>query len=304
LQDFCYVEFIISSTKQMLISELFANPKYPDKFILEKFACYFLECSREQLWLHQEPLNPQILNQILTAYDKHVHKKQPLEYILGYVEFFKRKFFVDQNTLIPRPETEYMIQAVDERTSQQPQNANNLLLDIGTGCGVLWISCFLQHPDFFQQAILTDQYPETLQVAQTNHKNLIPTNQQQQFQFLSSNLLDFRSDFHNQYDQICLVANLPYIPEQDFEEGTADSVKNREPKKAFVGWDDWLDLYRIMLDQFIKIYNNSTKNQTTMFLEMMTRQIETLRKEYWEFFIFTPLKTFHFNIKILQAKLK
>jgi len=84
---------------------------------------------------------------VLVAYKSYVEDKKPLEYILGHVDFFGREFFVNEATLIPRPETEYMINSVTEfiqgqgtRNEEQenspksqvpsPTFQNNLLLDI------------------------------------------------------------------------------------------------------------------------------------------------------------------------------
>jgi methylase of polypeptide subunit release factors len=93
---------------------------------------------------------------------------------------------------------------------------------------------------------------------------------------------------------------LPYIPEETFEQNVADNVKKREPKPAFVGGDDGLDYYRIMLDQLIDLYPKNL----VMFLEMMTWQVDILRQLYDDKFIFEEVKTFHFNIRIVKAYLK
>jgi len=113
------------------------------------------------------------------------------------------------------------------------------------------------------------------------------------------------------------VANLPYIPEETFNENVADNVKNREPKPAFVGGDDGLDYYRIMLDQILalvesrkyKVENDREPSTfhllpVTMFLEMMTWQVDVLRQEFDQYFVFEEVKTFHFNIRIVKACLK
>ena len=99
---------------------------------------------------------------------------------------------------------------------------------------------------------------------------------------------------------VVLVANLPYIPEETFESNVSDNVKNREPKPAFVGGDDGLDYYRIMLDQIIEL---NPKN-LVMFLEMMTWQVDILRQLYDDTFVFEEVKTFHFNIRIVKCWLK
>lgn len=76
-----------------------------------------------------------IIQKTLTAYKSYVEDKRPIEYILGHVDFFDREFFVNEATLIPRPETEYMITAVTEYIQGQGNRGNgggNILLDIGT----------------------------------------------------------------------------------------------------------------------------------------------------------------------------
>lgn len=59
-------------------------------------------------------LSDEIIQKTFTAYKSYVEDKRPLEYILGHVDFFGREFFVNEATLIPRPETEYMINSVTE----------------------------------------------------------------------------------------------------------------------------------------------------------------------------------------------
>jgi release factor glutamine methyltransferase len=59
-------------------------------------------------------ISDDIIQKIHTAYKSYVEDKRPLEYILGHVDFFGKEFFVNEATLIPRPETEYMINSVSE----------------------------------------------------------------------------------------------------------------------------------------------------------------------------------------------
>lgn len=65
----------------------------------------------------------------------------PLEYIVGKVTFLGNDFVVNKHTLIPRPETEYMIEAINEFV----QTSDLVLLDVGTGCGVLGLSVLLHN---------------------------------------------------------------------------------------------------------------------------------------------------------------
>ena len=81
-----------------------------------------MQCSREELRTNtDQELSDEIIQKVLTAYKSYVEDKKPLEYILGHVDFFGKEFFVNEATLIPRPETEYMITAATEYI--QSQNA-------------------------------------------------------------------------------------------------------------------------------------------------------------------------------------
>jgi release factor glutamine methyltransferase len=99
----------------MKIQELLQNPKTQQKRVMENLICHFLDISREELWTKLDNgIDTNIETKIMQAYDDFVVKKKPLEYVLGYVEFLRNKFKIDERALIPRPETEYMIQAVNE----------------------------------------------------------------------------------------------------------------------------------------------------------------------------------------------
>jgi release factor glutamine methyltransferase len=99
----------------MKLSELFGREDLKEKFVLQKFLCEFLSCTREQLWTDMDKeLSDEIIQKTLVAYKSYVEDKRPLEFILGHVDFFGREFFVNEATLIPRPETEYMITAATE----------------------------------------------------------------------------------------------------------------------------------------------------------------------------------------------
>ena len=246
-------------------------------------------------------LDKNIYSAIQTAYQTYERDRKPIEYITGTVEFFGQQFMVNQHTLIPRAETEYMIQAVSEYCQILSSNsATTVLFDIGTGCGVLGISVLLQNSDTFSQAFFTDYSSETLEVAMQNIQTLLRS-ASLQLEVLKADLLDFIPHYSFSHQHIVLVANLPYIPEESFEHGVGEEVKKREPKMAFVGGDDGLDWYRKMLDQLIDFQQKGHIGSHTMFLEMMTRRVEKLREAYDQYRDFIEIKTFHFNIRIVQV---
>lgn len=99
----------------MTIESLISTPEYKEKFVLQKLICYFLDYTKEEMRINaSQEITADQEKKILDTYHDVVDNNKPLEYALGFVEFFKRKFHVDANTLIPRPETEYMIMAVTE----------------------------------------------------------------------------------------------------------------------------------------------------------------------------------------------
>lgn len=189
---------------------------------------------------------------------------------------------------------------------------------------------------------LTEYYPETLEVARRNLEsykkscqNDNSTTDIQQLatskilnntQLLHCSLLDHpvlqevimpTTDNQQPITNIIIVANLPYIPEQLFEDNVEDNVKLWEPKPAFVGGEDGLDWYREMLDQVISnqkqvagiqeqvssIQQLTTDKQhpITLFLEMMTWQVDILRQAYKNHFSFEEVATFHMNIRIVKV---
>jgi len=269
------------------------------------------------VWLSKEDLitkiddeiAPDLLSLLERDYSRFVDNKEPLEYILWYVEFANRRFFLDKRTLIPRPETEYMLEAVKEWISENNQQ-NHLLLDVWTGCWVLWISSFLVNPEKIEKLYLLDYFDGCLEVSEKNFAFHIDSQYHHKCSISQSNLLEtyinsLQTDSENKWLDILLVANLPYIPDDTFDTQVEDNVKLWEPRPAFVWWEDWLDLYREMFAQ-IKTARTwwKMKDHITMYLEMMTWQVEILQKEFDTWISFEEVKTFHFQIRIVKAIIK
>jgi len=286
----------------MKLQSFIQDPAFKKKFVLEKLLCHYLNKTRTELWIDADQEIPEdIAEKVREDYRAYEEDEKPLEYLLGYVEFFWTKFYVNENTLVPRPETEYMISAVTEHV-QEMENNKKILLDIWTWCWVLWCSVLLQNKESFDEVFLVDISEEALKVAEKNYNNLIWDGYNTRF--LKSNLCSFLENEQELIKDrdIILVANLPYIPNKTFEDNAPSNVQKWEPKVAFVWWDDWLDLYRVMFKQLKELTKEI--NSISMFLEMMTWQVDILREEFWEYMEFEEVKTFHFNIRIVKANFK
>ncbi len=294
----------------MTIRNLLTDSYYQQKKVLEKLLCHYVWLTKEELIIsYEKEITWEQLAAIKMWYDSYTKDKRPLEYIVGSVEFFKRKFKVDERCLVPRPETEYMIQWVNEHISLQPkENANNTLIDVGTWCGVLWLSVLLENPLYFNLAILTEYFEDTFTLAKENYKHYAEQINCETH-LVKCNLVEFLSWKHPDQEiafdiakdtNIILIANLPYIPDETFDTQAEDNVRKREPRPAFVGGKDGLDYYREMFKQLF----DSGLTETTLFLEMMTWQVDILRQEFEDRMNFAEIKTFHFNIRIVKATIK
>ena len=283
----------------MTIFDLLKSPQYTQKPILEKLVCHVIGLTKTELFSHtDQPVTEQQFAKIQEMYERYVNNKEPLEYILGYVTFAQLQFSVSPATIIPRPETEYMIEAVREFFALQ--TTPHILLDVWTWSGILWVATMYYENDHILEAYLCDLSSDALIIAQKNKETLLSPEQQATTTLLHCSLLDhptFKKIFQES-NPLILVANLPYIPDEMFATNADERITKREPTMAFVWGDDGLDLYRIMFDQIIT-YSTPTTH-ITMFLEMMTWQIDILAKEYAEHFSFSEVKTFHANIRILK----
>jgi len=290
----------------LALEKLLSNSSYPQKTILEKLVCHYCDLKKEDLFTQLDhEISTERLTMIKNWYHAYTVDKKPLEYIIWSVKFTWISFKVNPKTLIPRPETEYMIEAVNEHITNHSSNDFHIL-DVWTWCWVLGQAVYYHNQDSISQVLLTELDNETLEVAKSNAKSLFPSDAP--ISFLEASLLDHDNitSFLSHSPSI-LVANLPYIPEQLFDDNTDVWIKKREPKMAFVWGEDGCDLYRVMFDQLLKAIsswgNEAMSKDLTLFLEMMTRQVDVLRKEYPQL-EFEEVKTFHFNIRIVKATIK
>lgn len=145
---------------------------------------------------------------------------KPFQQIIGETEFYGLKIFVDENVLIPRPETEELLELAIEKIKNNFQNKALKILDIGTGSGIIPIVLKKKFPDAKVSAI--DYSEKALKVAQKN-ANL----HEVEIEFIYQDYLN--ENLNQKYDII--ISNPPYIG-IDEENEIADSVKDFEPKMA------------------------------------------------------------------------
>ena len=170
---------------------------------------------------------------------------RPIPYILGAWEFWGLGFKVDERVLIPRPETEILVEAVLQRLEniRAPRIA-----DLGTGSGCIAIALAHEREDAI--IVATDLSPESLQLAQENAARLNVENRIEwragETDNWSAPLNDAASTCSALFDAI--ISNPPYIETQEIE-NLQSSVRAYEPRRALDGGSDGLRDYRLMATQ-------------------------------------------------------
>lgn len=139
---------------------------------------------------------------------------EPLQYIRGRTEFYSREYLVDDRVLIPRPETELLVETALERAAKGAR-----VLDIGTGSGCVAISIERERVDLRVTSV--DRSIEALAVAKKNRDRLASN-----VNLVASDLM---SSLRNSFDVI--VSNPPYVPLAEYEE-LVDEVRVHEPRMA------------------------------------------------------------------------
>ncbi|NTW49419.1 MAG: peptide chain release factor N(5)-glutamine methyltransferase, partial [Chlorobiales bacterium] len=153
-------------------------------------------------------------------------KGEPLQYITGEQEFFGYPFFVDRHVLIPRPETELLVEAAIEALESISKEEELRILDIGTGSGCIGITLAKKLPNARITAI--DLSGDALGVARKNaEKNEVS----ERITFIEADALspDFALQFKEPFDLI--ISNPPYIPAREAESLQIE-VRNYEPHTA------------------------------------------------------------------------
>lgn len=192
-------------------------------------------------------------------------KREPLQYILGYTEFYGLKIEVGPGVLIPRPETELLVEETVKRISNFDFRIANLkILDLCTGSGCIALAIASAIPAIKVYGI--DNSSESIKYALKNAK----INNIQNVTFFKGNLFEsIGKDF--KFDLI--VSNPPYIKKSDLS-NLQPEVKDWEPLNALDGGNDGLDYYRIIISE-AKDY---LRENGYIILEIGMGQAESIRR--------------------------
>ncbi len=240
-------------------------------FLMEDVSGY----STGELYFHQnDKMSDELIEKFDDLVNKYIYQNQPVQYLTGKAYFYGYEFNVNPDVLIPRPETEELVEnilKIYDRTFKRGTKVD--VVDIGTGSGA--ISITLSKEEESMNVLATDISSEALDVAKNNNLKL-----EGRVTFLQGDMLEPVMD--KKFD--ILVSNPPYIPSEEYVDPL---VKDNEPNVALFGGNDGLKFYRIIL-------NNSTKIMRDKFIigfehgYNTSKAIEDLAKElYPDAYVFT-----------------
>jgi release factor glutamine methyltransferase len=223
----------LSQLRHSAIARLTAADVDAPSLTVEVVLAHVLEISRTQLLARtDEPLTPDQLIRAQRDLDR-LANGEPLAYVVGHREFYDVDLLTDTRALIPRPETECLIEHAVTALADHPAP---LIADIGTGCGTIAVTLAKHLPR--ARVIATDLSPATLELARENAQRLGVADR---VEFRAGNLIDPITESLD-----LLAANLPYIEDKDWPY-LAKTIRGHEPKMAFIGGPDGLDLVRGLL---------------------------------------------------------
>jgi len=228
----CVGEALQEATR--LLKDIFIDTPDLDARLLMEQA---LSCSNLELMLNKERI---LFSDELARYYRLLARRltfEPMAYISGFKEFFGHNFLVNAHCLIPRPDTETVVESA---LALLKDKNSATIIDIGTGSGAIAISMLKEKPNL--RAFASDCSIDALKIAETNARKL---NVHDRITFL---LGDLFAPFSNVKVDL-IVANPPYIAEADYKELASD-VRDFEPRLALVPGDEHgISIYARLLDQ-------------------------------------------------------
>ncbi len=251
-------ELKANSIKQLLSKNVDVNSANLDVSILLSFS---LNIKREFLLSHDDKVLSQ---QEIEHYNSLIQRRfndEPIAYIIGSKEFYGLNFKVDNNVLIPRPETEelveYVINSID--------NKNSRIIDIGAGSGCIAIT--LKHLVDTYDITALDISKNALNIAKENAYSILPNNNS--IDFVNENALKYIPS--KKFDVI--VSNPPYISNKE-KDSLSNDVKNYEPSLALFSGDSGYEFYEKIYGRLDILLNSRGK----FFFEIGHQQEKHLRK--------------------------
>lgn len=248
--------------------------------LIERTLCEIFHISKKDLFCKKE-LSVNCIYEVQKAFYA-LKNGKPEAYTLEKADFYGRKFYVNNEVLIPRNDTEVLVRNFLNTVLAHGNTKGAFYVDVWTGSGCIPISVIHElEPLKFDAAYALDISKGALTVAQKN----IETHAKGRIDLRESNLLDALYHEESLYKKhMYLTANLPYIKEGDFENMDV-SVMTYEPNTALYGWKETgFELYEVLIKQCFQLKQIHTMQDIHMFIEIWFDQkdnSQTYLQELW-----------------------
>ena len=216
------------------------------KIDAEYLLAHILKCKRQELYLNPEK---QLTNQEINTFKGFIQKRskrEPIQYIIGEEEFRGLIFKVTRDVLIPRPETELLVEEavkIIERQRAKGKRQKAIIIDLCTGSGCIAVSIAKEIDNC--KVYATDISEKALSVARENAKR---HSVEDRITFLQGSFFEPLNDQGLEGKIDILLSNPPYVSKKDMEK-LQPEIKEYEPSLALYGGEDGLDSYRTIIPQ-------------------------------------------------------
>ena len=248
---------------------------------IEKIILKITDLSKSQLFLCDD-IDEIFINDIKNSFIR-INNCEPIEYIINKAEFYWLDFYVDNRVLIPRNDTEIMVESV---LKEIENNKNNItIIDVWTGSSCIAVSVLMNlspppagTPLKYKGRVIENSYvidisKEALEVSKINIKLYNLENQINQIKWdLLKEILN--NNKYNIEKSIIITANLPYIKNGDFENMDNETIKF-EPDIALYWWENtWFEMYERLINQCIELKKQYNLENIVLFIEIWFDQKE------------------------------
>ena len=255
------IENILKEGIDILQKNKIANPQLDSEILLSNS----IKRDNKHIILNpKEVLNSEQLGKFKSLIERR-KKGEPIAYLINKKEFWKDEFFVNKDVLIPRPDSELIIEQVLKIYSKDDQLQ---ILDIGTGSGCILLSILKERSNFYGTGI--DISKKSINVSKYNAKQLNLTNR---IKFFHSSVDNFNN---GKYDMI--VSNPPYIEQLSLKYLEKDVV-NFEPKLALSGGVDGFSKIRKVIDKASTLIKKNGKFILEIGFNQKNKVIKILKDE-------------------------
>ena len=211
----------------------FSNPMLEARLILAKL----LNVDKSYIYAYGEKEVPEEIGDKFIMMIKQRSKGYPFQYLMNEKEFMGLDFYIEEGVLVPRPDTEILVEYVIDYINEKYKDKNIKVLDLGIGSGAISLSIANRFPSILVYGVDIDDTP--IKVSNINKKRFNLSN----VEFLKGDMFEPIEKIGMKKGFRIIASNPPYIPKDEIEK-LQDEVKIYEPRLALDGGDDGLRFYR------------------------------------------------------------